>query len=313
MATTQEINDLVAAGTALKVTFEGKRDEIDDAVDNLNTAKANIVADETATAASRVNVEADETAVATSKSNVDTAETAVLAAAASVPDAIADALSSINLLRDGGRFGGMLTDTLARSLNYGFSVPTNQIIETNGTAAPVSAGKFESNNTNFGGSGPTLSQTVEDLITATGRSAGGAINGVEFYVAEYTMGSGTVDPKLTDHHLMLSTNLQAMAAPNGYLSMAYWVRCVSGSVAIARRNGLYVDGVEKGSDTLVSVADGWTHVCSQITHIYGYQPSGLPHIHAQAGSVVQLALPVYLLGKSKIPMHTAPVPTISMF
>ncbi|MBL4791264.1 MAG: hypothetical protein JKY60_20205, partial [Kordiimonadaceae bacterium] len=106
MATNQEITDLVAAGTALKTTFEAKRDEIDAAVDSLNTAKANIVTDEVATAQSKTNAATDAAAVALNKTNSDNDAAAVAVAIGSIDNAIVPKLPMLNLLKDGGRFAG---------------------------------------------------------------------------------------------------------------------------------------------------------------------------------------------------------------
>ena len=101
---TEQINDLITATTGLKTTFETKRDDIVAAVDDLNTSKANIVADEVATAASRVNVEADETAVAASKATVDGDAAAIATAIVDINNAITPKIPYTNLIADAGRY-----------------------------------------------------------------------------------------------------------------------------------------------------------------------------------------------------------------
>lgn len=272
------------------------------------TTDAQTASDKAAEATNDAAIAATKAAEAT-QSVLDVA--AIQQAIADINAAINPKIPYINLLKDAGRWAGEDQDSMLISIGA-FTDDANQITPYNGALGPVSAGKFITNNTTHGGTAGALTQTVDDLLTAMGRSGSQSRHGAEFYVAEWTAGNAQLaTPVLTDHYILTTTTpRRVLAGPNSYMSYALWVRVISGSAAVVIRGDTWLDGLPIVTNTQILPVDGWKHVAGTTIDIRGYFSTGLPHIFAQPGSVIQMALPVYVTGRSQLPIHTQPVLTL---
>ena len=231
----------------------------------------------------------------------------VEAAEAQVSDFIADAASDIpqlNLIPNDGRFavpnslynvscGDFVEDTVFFSLSNGATV--------------ASAGKFEFDNATFGGSGAALSQTVIDLINATGRIGQNTQFGTEFHVAEFTQGTGTNFPAFDGSYYLITSGLRSVLGANQVTTMAYWIRAIDEDVGI--RNVEIKDGQPIGNDMFISPSDGWTHIIVHSGQTRGYIPTDL-NLYLRHNTRVQIAMPAYIPGRHIFPPHTAPIVSI---
>ncbi len=215
----------------------------------------------------------------------------------------------INLLRDSGRFTDVAQDPHDKILTGVFDA--SQFSTANGTPPPVEAGKFIHGNSTFGGSGAELNQTVADLINATGRTADSAIFGREFYVAEFTMGAGTVFAGVNSHYGMFRPSRDSISGHGKHTSFAVWARLITGSVLIRHLAELAINGIDQEGHWVPSPADGWFHVAGvSNSGGRGYLFDFEPGIYAQEGAQVQVAMPVFYAAKVLLPVHTHPVPSI---
>ena len=216
----------------------------------------------------------------------------------------------INLMPDSGRFMGETQDSLALYSSNPFAA-SSFFIPYNGSSAFTSAGKFIHNNTTYGGTRGNLTQDVIDLLYAMGAKAGRPSYryGVEFYIAQTTMGSGT-NYLYNGKYLLTTNNNRSLGGV--YTTWAFWIRIKSGgSIYILKSNRLYRDLVEvTTTHTEITPADGWVHIVVVRASKEGYN-SSIPYIYANNGDVVQIALPVVTPGGIGIGWHTAPIPTVS--
>lgn len=222
----------------------------------------------------------------------------------------------VNIMPDSGRFGGKM-DPVSLVQNSVFANPTF-LNPYNGTTVG-GGGQFGTDNSTNGGSGPALTQNVQDLLTAMGRTGVQARYGVEFYVASYTMGSGTalskIGPDGVARYEMTVNGNKAMFGFASKCSFACWIRIKSAgtaqsdaidTIAPTKINGLEIPK----SSSLISVADGWTHLLMQASDPLGYV-SIFPFVRARAGDIVQIALPAFFAGPVDPGVHVAPLPTVN--
>lgn len=209
---------------------------------------------------------------------------------------------AVSLLPDSGRFAG----NSAKSTTIGaFDFPSYLSLYNGTTVA--SAGKFIHNNNDYGGGAGSLPATVRDLVDKI-RSPLHRRYGLEFYVAEFTMGSGTassatniggtnyyislfpspgpIAPRMTFH-----TYIRAIDAP------ILWF-CFGGVQTLIR------DGVPYTTHQLITPADGWV---SMVVHheinpyeSTGYQPETFLIRAAQAGHRYQIACPALIGGITNV-------------
>jgi len=307
---TENMLALTESCNQLYDVVDNKVDEIDTAVqtavDDFNTAKANIVADETATAQSRQNVEDDETAVAASKTNVDNDAAAIATAIADINDAINPKLPVYNMLRDGGRF---TTLTNPHSITYtaAFTSTFSGFGSYNGCVI-ADGGKFTNNNSTHGGTQAAIPQTIDDLFTAMGTP--GRRYGAEFHIAKCTAGTGTSATAVENHYLMFNAVGGAVVGPTNKAAISFWVRVTAGTAWLAEASRHAIDGALVVGDKELLIADGWQHVSATGGSSIGYISSSLPNIFGVDGTVVEIALPIMLPADVLLPVHTHPVPTL---
>ncbi|MEK3963560.1 pyocin knob domain-containing protein [Paenibacillus sp. FSL H7-0323] len=211
----------------------------------------------------------------------------------------------INLLGDSGRFMGIDGDP--RSLQITTSFANNSFLSPwNGTTV-FSGGKFIHDNTTNGGTAGALTEDVTSLLTAM--SLGGSRYGTEFYIASYTMGSGTANSgNVAGTYLMtVNSNFPATGVGKAY-TVSFWVRVKTGTtISIPRDGRLSKNGVSTSANYIsLTPADGWVHIEKTVHASNGYY-NAAPGIAATAGSVVQIAMPVVVAGAIGVGVHTSPV------
>lgn len=227
---------------------------------------------------------------------------------------------SINLMPDSGRFAGAALNPLQRGLG-GVAFAGSPFFASINSSALASGGQFIHDNNNFGGTSGIMTQDVVDLMSAMGRSGAGARFGVEFYVKTITAGSGTVEPHAEDgginRYPVTQSNNKAMFGMGNYVSQAFWMRVKSVAAAgrtaiIPPKEFLAINGVALPTNSykVLSPSDGWVHVALFNYSSIGYNTT-FPAISANAGDVVQIAVPITVPGRVRLPVHTAPVPTIN--
>ncbi len=225
---------------------------------------------------------------------------------------------SINLQPDSGRFAGAINPLQQVASTFTGSGFWSSI---NGSTI-ASGGRFIQDNTSFGGTGGVLTQDVIDLLAAMGRSGSGARYGIEFFVQTVSAGTGTAEPWNDDgtinRYPVTQNGNRAIYGMGNTVSMAFWVRLKSVAVAgrtalipAASKQYLAINGVAVPAGyKVLTLANGWTHVALYGSSAIGYNTT-FPAISANSGDVVQIALPVVVPGKVRLPVHTAPVPTIN--
>ncbi|WP_342410614.1 pyocin knob domain-containing protein [Paenibacillus sp. FSL R10-2778] len=211
----------------------------------------------------------------------------------------------VNLLGDSGRFMGIDGDP--RSLQITTSFANNSFLSPwNGTTVS-SGGKFIHDNTTNGGTAGALTEDVTSLLTAM--SLGGSRYGTEFYIASYTMGSGTANAgNVAGTYLMtVNSNFPATGVGKAY-TVSFWVRVKTGTtISIPRDGRLSKNGVSTSANYIsLTPADGWVHIEKTVHASNGYY-NAAPGIAATAGSVVQIAMPVVVAGAIGVGVHTSPV------
>lgn len=240
--------------------------------------------------------------------------------------AVAEQMPFVNLMPDSGRYCGVIDPQQLRfnagTVFQNSAVPFINLL--NGTTV-ASAGQFIYDNSTNGGAAGALETTVSDLLVAMGRGAGSPRRyGTEFFVAEYTMGSGTTSPLETDTGTTweIFNNAQvAMYGNQGRCTFVGWVRA-SGANPVYFTNivssssgiGIWVNGVRVTDSSVgyvkISPADGWVHIRKQVQSTQGYgndfpRPSGKP------GDKIQIACPAFYSGAVDVGLHYAPLSAVN--
>jgi hypothetical protein len=197
---------------------------------------------------------------------------------------------AVNLYADSGRFAG---NTVA-GVSVGAFVEPAYLSKTNSTTV-ASAGKFITNNNDYGGAAGSLSATVRNLIDRI-RGAASRRFGLEFYVAEYTMGVGTTGSSIniagTNYYGSLLPTLGAMVPR---MTFHAYVRAIDAPIVWAALPGqtLIRDGVPSTANQLIAPADGWVSmtVWQQVNPYdsVGYQPNLFQINAAASGHRYQVA------------------------
>src|SRR5690606_17603392 len=160
---------------------------------------------------------------------------------------------AVSLLPDSGRFAS----TAAKGNTVGaFEFPSYLALH-NGTTVE-SAGKFIFNNTDYGGAAGNLAAVVKDLVDKI-RGPSYRRYGVEFHVAQFTMGSGTssaLNIGGNNYYLSLYPTFGPMVP--GMTFHAY-VRALDAPIAMQRAAGqtFIRDGVRSATHQVIAPGDGW--------------------------------------------------------
>ncbi|CQR58438.1 phage tail-collar fiber domain-containing protein [Paenibacillus riograndensis] len=210
----------------------------------------------------------------------------------------------INMLGDSGRFVGPENDPKDYKCSDAFANSTF-FSSWNGTSV-ADGGKFIYDNSTYGGAAGSLNSDVASLVTAIG---GSTRYGPEYHIASYTMGPGTYGPNATVPTAYLMTACSSMPAGGvaSRFTVSFWIRLKTGTrVVIDKDFRLRKNGVIQSAPVQLTSADGWMHIENVIGAGSGYS-NGAPYIHATAGDVVQIALPVVVLGGVGVGVHKNPV------
>lgn len=220
---------------------------------------------------------------------------------------------AINLYADSGRFGG---NSAASETIGAFSFPSYLSVYNGSVAAD--AGKFITNNNDYGGAAGALSANIKALIDKI-RGASYRRYGVEFRVAQITMGSGT------------ASSPQTLAGTNYYLSLFpsfgprppaatfhMYLLALDAPVLwrVVDNQRSYKDGVlQSAGNYLVSPVDGWVSLCNQDSQppylTTGYQPSAMNIYAALSGHRYLIACPALMGGLTDVDANIGVIPGVN--
>lgn len=209
---------------------------------------------------------------------------------------------AINLYADSGRLAG----DGATDITIGAFAFPDYLTLYNGSAA-TGLGKFIHNNDDYGGTAGTLAPEVKDLIDRI-RDPGYRRYGLEFWIAEVTMGSGTggaLAYEGTTYHLGGFSRQQVRAPAHTFHA---YLRAVDDDVLVRVNNGATVskDGqvTDYPDNAVITPAEGWVsitiHDSQDPRTSYGYNPS-IFYLYAQnAGDRWLIACPALMGGLTKV-------------
>lgn len=225
--------------------------------------------------------------------------------------------SRINYYPGAGRFTDLTADDLrvlatntSSIASKVFKEPdTNLILKYNGSTTKTS-GHFIHNNSNFGGSGALMTDTVAELLTASELLYGNfnKAYGPTFHVMEMTLGSGgtgtTLDGVSYKYFCNLFSTLLTEIAP---ASVGVWLRNTSSTDYLVRIISSEVDSVKINAEEQIITGNnyfaltpemGWTHFAANTIAPSGTYYNGLfsPVLGQTAGDTLEIALPYIIPG-----------------
>lgn len=220
---------------------------------------------------------------------------------------------AINLYPDSGRFAG----PSATGVTIGAFVENPLIARYNGTAV-ASAGKFVSNNSDYGGTAGALPATAKDLIDKIRAVPQRRLN-LEFHIAEYTMGSGTASSPVniggTNYWFSM---FPAQGAMVPRMTFHAYVRAIDAPILWKVVNGSTstIDGgAPVTADQLIDPSDGWVSVVNHYEAdpytSHGYQPHLFAIHAATAGDRYQIACPAAMAGITRVDPNAGVIAGIS--
>lgn len=175
---------------------------------------------------------------------------------ATMPNFVKD--YAVSLFADSGRFAGNGVKIESIPGGTAFALPP-YLTAYNGTSV-ASIGKYITNNNDYGGSAGALNAYIKDLIDKI-REPGQRRYGVEFYVAQFTMGSGTAASPVTISGTAYYLSMFQTLGPR-VPAMTYhcYVRALDAPIAANQFAGqtLIKEGVNRyTTPQLISPAEGW--------------------------------------------------------
>lgn len=225
--------------------------------------------------------------------------------------------SRINYYPGAGRFTDLSADELrVLAVNTSavatktFKEPETQLILKYNSSSTASAGHFIHNNSNFGGSGDMMTQTVVDLLT-TSHALYGNFNktfGPTFHVMEVTLGVGGTGVVLNGlnykYICSLFSTLLTEIAP---ATVGVWLRNTSPHDYLVRViesevDSVYINNVEQSMSGAtyfdLTPEMGWTHFYAKTIAPTGSYYNGLfgPVFGQTAGDTLEVALPFIIPG-----------------
>lgn len=233
------------------------------------------------------------------------------------PPLIAQSAPFVNLMSDSGKITAK-TNPLDRVVAAFDNVKVSLFLSPyNSSSAWAQVGKFIFDNSTNGGAAGALTQPVIDLLTAQGRTGVGARYGVEYYVIEKQMGSGTLAPHATytSNYLatVMATSVTATFGAGNTSTFTGWIRVIDGTQLIVGGSGrTFINGVpiSGSSGYVLTPAMGWVHIRTNYTTLNGYA-NGFPYIYAETNQHFQLALPAFFCGDVDVGIHVAPIQNIN--
>lgn len=206
----------------------------------------------------------------------------------------------INMYADSGRFAGAGENALTIG---GFAFPGYFTRYNSTTVAGL--GKFLHNNTDYGGTAGTMNASIKDLVDRI-RDSSFRRYGVEFWVAEFTHGSGTgssFNHLAQTWYLSLRTT-QSLRAP--IMTFHVYVRAIDGDILIRWSPGqtIIVNGLASQDHVIIPPSSGWVSVTIQerivLRESYSYLPMPFS-LHTKAvGHRYQLACPALMGGTTVV-------------
>ncbi|WP_420959845.1 DUF2793 domain-containing protein [Brucella sp. IR073] len=210
---------------------------------------------------------------------------------------------AINLYPDSGRFAG----NGAVGVTVGAFAFPNYMTLYNGSTVK-GAGKFINDNNDYGGAAGALVPTAKDLVDKI-RDPGYRRNGVEFWIAEITMGSSTAAATSyngTTYYYSAFTRQQIRAPAHTFHA---YVRAVDSAVLVMVNPSatVFKNGVEHRTPNQVIIApsEGWVSITIQdsleLRSAYGYLPMIFGLYAQKSGDRWQIACPALMGGLTRVP------------
>ncbi len=210
---------------------------------------------------------------------------------------------ALSLLPDSGRFSGNAT----KDVGAGSFVFPSYLSLMNGSSA-ADAGKFVTNNNDYGGTAGALPGHAKDLIDKI-RDANYRRYGVEFRIATVTHvhGPETASPVsvggvLYYHSLYLAFGPRAPA-----MTFHCYLRALDRPILFWRRSAdqtLVRDGIRTNDHVVIDPADGWVSMACedrQVPRSYnGYNPTPLNVCARASGDRYLIACPALMAGITRV-------------
>jgi hypothetical protein len=214
---------------------------------------------------------------------------------------------AVNLYQDSGRMAGNGVTSIVVG---GFVFPDYLSLYNSATVA--SGDRFIHDNNDYGGASGTLDANVKALVDKI-RDAADRRYGVEFFVAEITMGAGTADPVsvagVPYYRCLYTAQRQRPPA----LTFHAYVRALDDDVAFVPQPGQVAikDGVSTTTPVIIAPADGWVSLtvedqCDPRTS-YGYAPEAVVLRVKAAGNRILFACPALMGGITAVDDHVGVV------
>lgn len=186
----------------------------------------------------------------------------------------------------------------------------NAIIQPYNSSVMMSGGTYYNDSSTYGGAGSIVNNTVSDLIAkmVTYGARSQSRYGYGFNVSLLTVGSGTTDIFThagQNYSPFLSTGTTKLGPYGSVMTFLCWVRLITLSNAatlglLASRDDkpgeLYINGAVQATPTILTVANGWTHVALEVVLDPDFD-STFPRLSANVGDVIALALPSIVPGR----------------
>ncbi|RUM98890.1 DUF2793 domain-containing protein [Pseudaminobacter arsenicus] len=208
---------------------------------------------------------------------------------------------AVSLLPDSGRFAG----NGARDTAVGaFAFPAYLTLYNGATVATF--GKYITNNNDYGGTGGALAPEIKNLVD-TIRDPASRRYGVEFHVAQITVGAGTATTPvvLGGTSYFLSTYLtDGPRVP--MMTFHVYVRALDAPIVYRWYPGqtFIKNGVASNNHVVISPADGWVSMTvldeQSPRSNAGYQPMPCNINAATAGNRYLLACPALMGGITQV-------------
>jgi len=203
---------------------------------------------------------------------------------------------SLNLYADSGRFAGSGVNAVSVGT---FTFP-GYLTRYNSTTVAGLA-KFLTNNTDYGGSAGTLNASVKALVDMI-RDASYRRYGSEYWIAEFTHGSGTGSSlsHLSQTYYLSLLSTQYLRAPN--MTFHAYFRAIDDDILIKYTAGqtLTLNGTAYLSHVLIPPSAGWVsltiHDSVPSRQSTAYTPTTLNLFTKTAGTRYQMACPALIGG-----------------
>lgn len=221
---------------------------------------------------------------------------------------------AVSFYPDSGRFGG---NTVKGTVAGSFSWPAYLTLYNGSTVD--SAGKFITNNSDYGGAAGSLSADIRQLIDKI-RDTSWRRYGVEFHAARIAMGSGRSTSSISiggvDYYISVHTDGQAR--PPSMTFHAY-IKALDSTIACRCYPGQTIlkNGVASTTHVPITPADGWVSVTildrQNPRTSSGYTPGPLNIACANTGDRWLLACPALMGGLTVVDDNVGPIAALNQW